>query len=448
MRARQNQIPIGNVQRANLSEVSSVNAAVKTNTMLRATLVTILLAASVSADGADPYAGWAVGNRTNGYGTVMRTTDSGTNWTRQGAGQIADVNLYGVLAVDASTAWTVGDPQSGYASVYRTTDGGTNWVRKGSLTSIPHSELTELKKVFASSAAQAWAVGGGTILHTSDGGDSWTNQIPTGYESIAFQGIYSPDGVNVWATGGSNNGFATILKSGDGGLTWLRQTNGDVFKAETLLGISAVDANSAWTVGGNPHGGYVVLHTGDGGSNWTEMYHLGLGDANEVSANASAVWVACDSQIMRSTNGAISWDSPSSPPYTMGISAVSSEEAWAVVNGETSSSGSILHTSDGGATWATQLSGKALAPLWTISIAHPPLPPLLSIFPLNAANGVLVIQLTAPTNHVYELQAASDCLSTNWQPTWVATNLTGSVLYTNSQADSGNQQFYRARVVR
>jgi len=77
------------------------------------------LAASVSAAWADPYAGWAVGNRINGYGTVMRTTDSGTNWPRQGAGQIADVNLYGVTAVDASTAWTVGDPDGGYASIYR-----------------------------------------------------------------------------------------------------------------------------------------------------------------------------------------------------------------------------------------------------------------------------------------------------------------------------------------
>jgi hypothetical protein len=188
----------------------------------------------------------------------------------------------------------------------------------------------------------------------------------------------------------------------------------------------------------------VVLHTGDGGSSWTEKYHFGLGDANEVSAaNGSAVWVACDSQILRSTDGGKFWDHPSSPPYTMGISAVSSEEAWAVVNGETSKSGSILHTSDGGATWTTQLSGETLAPLWTISIANPPLRPLLSIFPLNATNGVLMIQLTAPTN-----QAASDCLSTNWQPIWVATNLTGNVLYTNSQADSGNQQLYRARVVR
>ena len=412
-------------------------------------LSALLLAASVSAAWADPYVGWAVGNHTNGYGTVMRTTDGGTNWTRQGAGQIADVNLYGVSAVDASTVWTVGDPHGGYASIYRTTDGGTNWVRKGSFTGIPHSELTELKKVFASSAAQAWAVGVGTILHTSDGGDSWTNQIPAGYESTAFQGIHSPDGVNVWATGGSNNGFATILKSGDAGLTWLRQTNGDVFKAQTLLGISAVDANSAWAVGGNPDGGYVVLHTGDGGSNWTRKYSLGLGDANEVSAvNTSTVWVACDSQILRSTDAGRHWDSPGSPPYTMGISAVSSEEAWAVVNAETSKSGSILHTSDGGTNWTTQVPGETLAPLWTISIVNPPLRPRLSIFPLNATNGVLAIQVTGPTNHVYELQAASDCLATNWQPIWVATNLTGSVLYTNSQADSCNQQFYRARVAR
>jgi photosystem II stability/assembly factor-like uncharacterized protein len=407
------------------------------------------LAASVSAAWADPFVGWAVGNRTNGYGTVMRTTDSGTNWTRQGAGQIADVNLCGVTAVDAATAWTVGDPHDGYASIYRTTDGGSNWVRKGSLTSIPHTELTELKKVFAASAEQAWAVGVGTILHTRDGGESWTNQIPAGYESIALQGIYSPDGVTVWATGASNNGYATILKTSDAGLTWLRQTNGEVGKAAHLLGVSAVDANSAWTVGGNLSGGYVVLHTVDGGSNWTERYHFGIGDANEVSAvNGSTVWVACDSQIMRSIDGGYIWDKPSSPPYTMGISAVSSEEAWAVVNSETLKTGSILHTSDGGATWTTQLSGDILAPLWTISMVNPPPCPLLSIFPLNATNGVLVIQVTGPTNHVYEIQAVSDCLATNWQPIGVATNLTGTVLYTNRPADSGNQQFYRARVVR
>lgn len=329
----------------------------------------LLLAAAVPTAWADPYAGWTVGNRTNGYGTVLRTQDSGTNWTRQGAGQIADVNLYGVAAVNASTAWAVGDPQGGYATIYRTTDGGAAWVRKGSLTNVPN---TELSKVFAISAGEAWAVGMGAILHTSDGGDSWTNRIPTAYKSISFQGICSPDGVNVWATGGSYNGCATILKSGDGGLTWMQQTNGDVSLADHLLGISAVNASTAWTVGGNLGGGYVVLRTSDGGTTWTTNYTFGFGDANEVSAvNATTVWVACDGQILRSTNRGKDWDAPSSPPFTMGISAVSSKEAWAVVNGESTRSGSILHTRDGGTTWITQgISGETLAPLWTVSFAR------------------------------------------------------------------------------
>jgi len=101
-----------------------------------------------------------------------------------------------------------------------------------------------------------------------------------------MQGVCSPDGVNVWATGGGNSGFATILKSGDAGLTWLRQTNGDVTQAEALLGVSAVDARSVWTVGGNNggDGGYVVLHSSNNGLIWTNLYSFGFGDANEVSA--------------------------------------------------------------------------------------------------------------------------------------------------------------------
>ena len=48
----------------------------------------------------DNYAGWTVGAAWNGCGTILRTTDSGKTWTRQGAGQIADVDLFGVCAVD------------------------------------------------------------------------------------------------------------------------------------------------------------------------------------------------------------------------------------------------------------------------------------------------------------------------------------------------------------
>ena len=62
-----------------------------------------------------------------------------------------------------------------------------------------------------------------------------------------------------------------------------------------------------------------------------------------------------------------------------------------------------------------------------------PTNPLVSLALQNASNGCATIQLTAPTNHVYEFQAATSGLSTNWQAIALATNLTGTVMFTNCQ---------------
>ena len=66
----------------------------------------------------------------------------------------------------------------------------------------------------------------------------------------------------------------------------------------------------------------------------------------------------------------------------------------------------------------------------------------------NVSSGCATIQLTAPTNHVYELQASASGLSTNWQAVALVTNVTGTVMFTNYQTGVDAQQFYRARVVR
>ena len=113
-----------------------------------------------------------------------------------------------------------------------------------------------------------WVVGTGTILHTSDGGATWTNHIPNEYKDVDLQGVFVLDHDTVWVTGGSDiAGHAVILKTTNAGLTWTRQGEGnvDVDGANHLLGISAADANTAWTVGGI----YSVLKTTDGGTTWT-----------------------------------------------------------------------------------------------------------------------------------------------------------------------------------
>jgi hypothetical protein len=47
-----------------------------------------------------------VGDSADGYGTILRTTDSGNTWVRQGSTQtIPNVHLNAVSAVDDQTAW-------------------------------------------------------------------------------------------------------------------------------------------------------------------------------------------------------------------------------------------------------------------------------------------------------------------------------------------------------
>ncbi len=48
---------------------------------LRHVVIGATLACALSGEGAD-YAGWTVGHVWGGYGTILRSTDSGVSWSR------------------------------------------------------------------------------------------------------------------------------------------------------------------------------------------------------------------------------------------------------------------------------------------------------------------------------------------------------------------------------
>ncbi len=329
------------------------------------------LAWPLSSEGA-AYAGWAVGNAWDGYGTILRSTDSGASWSRQGVGQLAGVKMESVVAVNPNTAWVVGDMAGGYATIYHTTDGGLTWDRKGSAAQVPN---TSLFKVTAFGDNNIWAVGPGTILHSADGGATWANQIPVGYEGVHLQGVHTPDGINVWATGSPLNGdHATILKSGDGGLNWTRQKGGDVPLLDHILGVSAVNADTAWVMGGTVGAQeWMVQKTSNGGLTWTQQ-NSGQNDGNNIYAvDLSTIWAVSDYTIQWTVDGGANWSGSSSQYYTMGISAVDSLQAWAVSNEQY---GTIFHTIDGGTSWAklTHLGGEALPGLENVSFSTEAIP--------------------------------------------------------------------------
>lgn len=329
---------------------------------------TALWAATVPGLCAD-YAGWAVGNDAGGNGAIIHTFDSGATWERQGAGLFAGLDLDAVIAVDTRTAWVVGAAANGYSSIYRTTDAGMSWTRMGSAADLPNAAL---HKINMPDARNIWAVGDGAIVHSSDGGASWVNQTPAGYASAMFQGVFSPDGVNVWATGDKLNGYATVLKSTDAGLSWTRQSNGFDPDVGHILGVDGVDASNAWAVGG-PDGN--VLRTVDGGSSWelvknAEPKH----DANELSViSPDTIWVACDSMITWTSDGGKTWDTHNTADFTMDLSVVDQTNVWAVSQGIAAH---IYHTSDGGANWEQQTVAGGWVPrdLRSVSFASDAVP--------------------------------------------------------------------------
>ena len=316
------------------------------------------------------YVGWTVGAKNNGYGAIYSTVNSGSTWIRQGSNQIANANLSGVFAVDPKTAWAVGDVNSNYATIYYTDDGGTVWSRKG--FGQPALQDISLAKIHVSSN-NIWAIGKNAILRSIDNGNSWTNCLPIEYTNTLLQGVFSINGSTVWVSGEgtSHVDFATMLKTTDAGQTWIRQTEGYITNANHLLGISAANTQTLWAVGGND---FLVLHSDNGGNLWTKQPSQGgLGDANEVFAvNTQTVWVAADPYIEWTNNGGLTWTNKTTMDYTMGISAVNTQEVWSVVRDPLYNLGYIYHTGDGGATWDAQVFTNT--PLWTISFAQQAIP--------------------------------------------------------------------------
>ncbi len=390
------------------------------------------------------YAGWAVGYPAEGNGTILHTANSGATWERQGAGAIADTDMGGVCALSPTTAWVVGDAANGYATIYHTLDAGKTWVRMGSPLSLPN---TNLYKVSASDDLHVWASGQGLIMHTSDGGLTWTNQVPAGFENTLFQGIATPDGVNIWAVGTCKDNQTMALKSTDAGRTWASQGAGFPFLVDHLLGVAALDGSTAWAVGGL--GGY-AFKTTDGGSTWTLMHQMSFMDANEVRVvSHDTAWLVHDAAIRWTHDGGITWSNFSSGGFAMGISVVDETNVWAVTQGDHGPTGLIYHTSDGGQNWEQQsVPGWTLPGLVNVSFAPQAIPePPAPGFSLSIRwlDGTLLLAAQVVPGEAYALQATRDLTPpATW--TTLATNTAagdGALTFTNTPAAANG--FYRIR---
>ena len=320
--------------------------------------------------------GWAVGSNVNGYGTIIRTIDSGKTWKREGnITTIPDITINDVAAVDRLNVWAVGAGSPGtddtyYGTILHLSDAGENWERQGTSESIPDVSFLGISAI---NNQTAWTAGSkGVIMHTDDGGNHWHQQAEGHFPDVIFEMVSAVDKDNVWAVGGEvktvGEAVTTvpfIARTTDGGENW-ELIHEDIFEDNTsggLIDVHAVTADIVWVVGGF---GKIAI-TVNGGDTWVRSDgHVGLLDVNGVCAlDEKRAWIAIDSSIVLYTSdGGLTWTQQhqvSSAPgissiVYMGITAIDEHNAWLVGSYPQEDKAIILYTVDGGERWTEQSS--------------------------------------------------------------------------------------------
>ena len=272
---------------------------------------------------------WVVGGKSDGYGVILRTTDGGSNWIQQGGvGQIPDLDTSAVYAINNRIAWVVGAD----GLILRTVNGGRSWTRQGE--GAANGSL--LQGVYASDPWHVWVVGDkpspcpddicGLILYSRDGGLSWEEQkyIPSdGNLGGYLLTVHGLDSKNIWAVG---NG--TVVHTTDGGKNWHNVTplNGGGFY--DWNGVFAVNENAVWVARDNDG---IFMYDGSKWHTYSPPPPTGSGGFHLVRVSAvdpDRVWIAGPGWlhntgiILHTRDGGITWEEQN-PGFEAGFWGVS-----------------------------------------------------------------------------------------------------------------------------
>jgi len=194
--------------------------------------------------------GWAGGTKwVNSLKAVMfKTTDGGYTWTPQqvdGAYVIIDIEMF-----DDRNGWAVGGGR-----VFRTIDGGENWTSFSFLRNSHIRGVHFLDKNFGV-VYEVWDQRNNQLYNyiTLDGGKSWTQyELP---ETSSFSKLKFTDYNHGWMLNSE-----ALWYSADTSKTWTKNPNIDV---QNGFSFDFIDNNTGWVAANFNE----VYRTYDGGNSW------------------------------------------------------------------------------------------------------------------------------------------------------------------------------------
>ena len=311
----------------------------------------------VAIDFVDAARGWIVGvDEGNNVSTILRTEDGGATWTQ--LVEVVGDTLYDVDFADEREGWAAGIE----GVVYRTSDGGATWAAVPA-AALEARRTTPFKRVRAET--------GPALLELSET-----------VVSIVF--LDETTGLAAGDTPGDDIDARRrlLLRTSDGGRTW---TDVPAAGPETDVAINDLafaSASDGWAAGGNvvTREEDVLLHTADGGRTWerrragSAQFHRAVHFADPMTG--WVVGLTIDpvdetfgpSRILQTTDGGRTW----APQLTsdrsfFDVTFFDSKIGWAVGD-----RAAVFSTTDGGATWTQQ---TRFANTGVTQMSPPPRPP-------------------------------------------------------------------------
>ena len=291
---------------------------------------------------------------TTGYveqsdGSVLLTKDGGQTLEPKTSVPLNGATADQMLFVSSTVGFAVVSSPSG-GKIYRTTDGSGSWTQVG-------SSGQPLYDVAFVSPTLAYAVGGaGTLLHSTDGGATWSPlplALPAGTARPTLTKISCSDTEHclIATAPVASPGTNVLVRTTDGGATGTLVSP----SSQNLLSVAFSTASNAVAVG---EAGATVLST-DGGATFPTSVARRLGATLEpvirLGASAQDAYVPGHSgQVAATTTGGASWGLLRVPTSSniADVAFPSTNVGYAV-----NEAGIVFRTANGGIAWSILNSG-------------------------------------------------------------------------------------------
>ena len=245
-----------------------------------------------SVNAVDANVVWACGEQ----GTVLYTSNGGTNWLFRGGGALGNNTAYSIAGFGGANAiCAVNSAQYGF--IFRTSNAGLNWTEVYS----QQGGFINALKVTSVFSSVAYASGNPVsgrwlILRTTNGGitfDTTSRRLFQSGGEMGWPNAMEAVGNNIWL--GTNN--FRIYRSTNGGLTWFA---------------AAIVTQNTYSIVFNGTNGFAVGDLGyystNSGISWAPMVNLpGSGEFHAVANTGTNYWYGRSDEIFYSSNSGSSF---------------------------------------------------------------------------------------------------------------------------------------------